>query len=85
MSNQTDDDAADDWSRAPKEARRSNRMGQLIQRALIPGSEAQKSAAKTLERNARLMLLTAALATVSTVVSAAGFIFVVIYLLRTPH
>jgi len=85
MSNQADDDDVNDWSRAPTEARRSNRIGQLIQRALIPGSEAQKSAAKTLERNARLMLLMAALATVSTLVSAAGFIFVVVYLLRAPH
>jgi hypothetical protein len=85
MSNQTDDDAADDWSRAPNESRRSNRMGQMIQRALIPGAEAQKSMARNLERNARLMLWSVVLAAISTVISAAGFVFVVVYLLHAPH
>jgi hypothetical protein len=85
MSNQSNDNAADDWSRAPNEPRQPNRMGQIIQRVLIQGTEAQRSTTRNLEKNGRVMLWSAVLAAISTVISAAGFIFVVVYLLRTPH
>jgi len=83
MQNQTDDDATDDW-RTPNENRRG-RMGMMLQRALVPGAEAQKSMARNLERSTRLMLSTAIAATISTIVSVAGFVFVVVYLLRSQH
>jgi hypothetical protein len=85
MSDQTDDDAADDWNKVPYEARPSNRIGQILHRVLMTGAEAQKMTARNLERNARLMLWSVVLAGISTVISAAGFIFVVVYLLHAPH
>jgi len=87
MSNQTDDDSeVEDWSRPQNDARRSNRMGQMIQRALIPGAEAQKTMARNLEKNSRIMMWSVIIAGISTVISAAGFVFVVVTLLRSaPH
>jgi hypothetical protein len=87
MSNQADDDSEiEDWSRPQNDARRSNRMGQMIQRALIPGAEAQKTMARTLEKNSRVMMWSVVVAAISTVISAAGFVFVAVTLLRSaPH
>jgi hypothetical protein len=85
MSNQTDDNVPDEWSRGRNEARSFNRVGQIIQRVLIQGAEAQKSTARNLEKNARLMVWSVLLTAISTVISAGALVFVVIFLLRNTH
>lgn len=84
MSNTTDDNMPEDWTRAPNE-RSFKRMGKIMTR-VAQGAEAQKSAARTVERNARYMLWTAALAALSTAITTAGVIFcVIVYLTHMPH
>jgi hypothetical protein len=84
MSNPTDDDAAEDWTRAANE-RPFMRIGQIMNR-VAQGVEAQKSVARVTERNTRYMLWAAALAAASTVITAAAVVFcVVVYLTRLPH
>jgi hypothetical protein len=82
MSNTPDENSTDDWEKSPQDSRLASRGRR---RMLVQGSEAQKAAARSIEKNARLMVWTVALAAVSTVISAAGLVFVVVYLLRTLH
>jgi hypothetical protein len=78
MSEMPDDDDND------REASRARRRPQRIN-AEIKTAEAQKSAARAAVKNARYLLWAVILATLSTVVTTAGTVFVILFNFHHPH